>query len=555
MKNRKRYFIVLTLFTVAVLLGFIGESAILESSESATHEMIAKEMARVIKVLEPVRRHSSLDGRQPFDGVIPEQFRSVVQRGLMKSLPDGTWQWEKGLTRGEGLYYFARLLEKLSQEMILAPVLISIDTDFADIGPSHWLRDSLKLLAGTGALSAFSGEKLLPDKAMKAHEIRLIGSALIEYLGSNCLLIIFDGKSGRMRTKGTLRPIEIAGWRYSFNRTNWFAVDPEGMFFPDFSNGRRQSIYFMNDQYVQTGSFEVIQGVSSAGMIKLQKKYAIKESVRASGVQPVMTFAEGGDNRQRLRNRLLELQNKNKDSQTARKTGANVITIDPNVTFNNASVNRTPVSEAPAASTANVAGSFADETAGSHTADSEVPLHEINEEPAPEVKKPASDGMHEGIVVDAVTGKQVQGASILVGSRQVAADAEGKFRFAANTDDVLEVTVYSEGYEPLSLRHRVGYRNGPLKLSLKPVLTTVSGKMLHSESGRPIGKVLVKIGTRATRTGDDGRFVFKGVKPGYHQLSCFSRGFMEAHEIIHVGNEAVDNLEVKIRPIFEEFTR
>jgi len=103
------------------------------------------------------------------------------------------------------------------------------------------------------------------------------------------------------------------------------------------------------------------------------------------------------------------------------------------------------------------------------------------------------------------------------------------------------------------LRHRTGYRSGPLKLSLKPVLTTVSGKMLHSESGAPLGKVLVKIGTRATRTDSDGNFAFKGVKPGYHQLSCFARGFMEAHEIIHVGPEPVNDLTVKLRPVFEEY--
>lgn len=63
--------------------------------------------------------------------------------------------------------------------------------------------------------------------------------------------------------------------------------------------------------------------------------------------------------------------------------------------------------------------------------------------------------------------------------------------------------------------------SGPLKLSLNPVLTSVSGKILHSESANPLGKVLVKIGARATRTDSDGNFAFKGIKPGYHQLSCF----------------------------------
>ncbi|GAB1354818.1 hypothetical protein MASR1M12_35570 [Erysipelotrichia bacterium] len=65
----RRNLIFLAVFAVAVIWGFIGESSALESSDQATNEFLVKEMARVIKVPEPVRKpetsiHSSDDSRE-----------------------------------------------------------------------------------------------------------------------------------------------------------------------------------------------------------------------------------------------------------------------------------------------------------------------------------------------------------------------------------------------------------------------------------------------------------------------------------------------------------
>ncbi len=537
MLKARRNLIFLAVFAVAVIWGFIGESSALESSDQATNEFLVKEMARVIKVLEPVRKP---DSNRPSESnsEIPEFARPVADRGLLKSLPDGQWLWNKQITRAEGLFYFARLLEKLSDELILYPVLISVEPDFNDIPAAHWLFDSLKLLAGTGSLNGFGTKRLNPDQAMSFSEVKKVGSSIIEYLGSNCLLLVFDGKSGRIRTKGTLKPVEINGWQYSFNRKNWYEVDPEGNFIPDFRSGKIQNIYFMNENYVQTGSYELREGLASAGMIKIQKKYRSGEIYSQS--RPV-TEKEGlVKSREALRNRLKELalpERKAEPDVQNRRNEAEAMPKNDSAADEQKALRETigrPVVEEPATEN----------------------LSEICEEPPAAVTdnpKTSPDEKYEGAVLDAVTGSPVKGASVLIATRQLTTDENGKFFFSSGSGEVLDVTVYSEGYEALSLRHRTGYRSGPLKLSLKPVLTTVSGKMLHSESGEPVGKVLVKIGTRATRTDSEGNFSFKGVKSGYHQLSCFARGFMEAHEIIHVGNEPVDDLAVKLRPVFEEY--
>jgi len=546
MLKARRNLIFLAVFAVAVIWGFIGESSALESSDQATNEFLVKEMARVIKVLEPVRKpetsiHSSDDSRGT-----PAFARSVVERDLIKSLPNGQWQWNKQITRAEGLFYFARLLEKLSDELVLYPVLISVEPDFDDIPAAHWLFESLKLLAGTGSLNGFGTRRLNPDAPMSFTEVKRVGSSIVEYLGSNCLLLVFDGKSGSIRAKGTTRPLEVNGWNYSFNRKNWYAVDPKGNFIPDFRAAKIQNIYFMNENYVQTGSYELQEGVASAGMIKIQKKYRAAEP--SSQNRPAASVAEKENlakGREALRNRLKELGMPERKIEPVRHDHQDTAETSPEMNLTDASgqpgtaIDKASFSEQPVRSDAG-------RTAPENTS-------EICEEPAADQRKNVANEAYEGAVIDAVTGNPVKGASVLIATKQLTTDENGRFYFNSISDEVLDVTVYSEGYEALSLRHRTGYRSGPLKLSLRPVLTNVSGKILHSESGASLGKVLVKIGTRATRTDAEGNFNFKGVKPGYHQLSCFARGFMEAHEIIHVGNGPVNDLAVKLRPVFDEY--
>jgi len=547
MLKARRNLIFIAVFAVAVIWGFIGESSALESSDQATNEFLVREMARVIKVLEPVRKPDSNKPASENTG-IPEFAKPVVDRGLMSGLPDGQWLWKKQITRGEGLFYFARLLEKLSDELILYPVLISIEPDFNDIPASHWLFNSLKYLAGTGSLNGFGAKRLDPDKPMSFSEVKKIGGSIIEYLGSNCLLVVFDGKSGRIKTKGTLKPLSVNGWQYSFNRKNWYAVSPEGNFIPDFRSGSVQNIYFMNENYVQTGSYELRDGLASAGMIKIQKKYRSRETLPQARTAALIASKENLENgREALRSRLKELGMPEQKVESGLLNSKNASDKLPETTLPDAA-NRSDGTI--------VKTSFPEKfvRADECVAASEN-TSEICEEPsvAAAQQKTSSNETYEGAVYDAVTGTPVKGASVLIATRQLTTDENGKFYFSSGSDEVLDVTVYSEGYDALSLRHRTGYRSGPLKLSLNPVLTSVSGKILHSESANPLGKVLVKIGARATRTDSDGNFAFKGIKPGYHQLSCFVRGFMEAHEIIHVGNEPLSDLAVKLRPVFEEY--
>ena len=179
MSGKKSLSLLLAAFVMAVLSGFIFASAG-KSPEGATCEFLVREMARVIKALKPVLKTMQPEKMIPGNGSVPEDLMPVVGRGLIKSLPDGDWQWKRVVSRSEGLHYFARLLETLSGEMRLFPILISVQTDFEDIGPTHWLGNSLQLLAGTGALAGLGSGRLYPDQEIKESEVRKIAASLIE---------------------------------------------------------------------------------------------------------------------------------------------------------------------------------------------------------------------------------------------------------------------------------------------------------------------------------------------------------------------------------------
>ena len=364
---------------------------------------------------------------------------------------------------------------------------------------------------------------------------------MIEYLGSNCQLIVFDGKAGKVRAKGALSKIDLKGWRYSFERRNWFELDAEGCFYPDFTAARQQNIFFDNPAYIQNGSFRVEDGMPSAGLIKIQKKYVEKPARLAENVAnasaAVGLLQNNAGERQMLKERLKELQAKYRSKQ-------------PPEIIADRQYARQPAFEQA------VIGVVRNDEVGLKTGE----LPESAAEPAAEqtnvesIGNPDADKQYEGFVNDAVSGLPVVGAVVMVGSQQFSADTEGRFKFSAPENAVVEVMAYSEGYEAISLRHRTGYRAGPLKLTIKPVMSGLSGKVVHSESGLAMPRVLVKFGIRATRTDAEGLFSFKGIKPGYHQVSCFARGFMEAHEIVHVGNQPVENFSISVRPIFEEYS-
>lgn len=509
--------VLLIVFPLALLLGFSGEKVAELKTDRARYQDLYNEMRRVMRILEPVLKPDVISTSRSKIEAPAKELAGMVERGIIGQLPDGSWNIDAVVTRGEALFYFARMLRAFEMDLIYPPKIIEIAPSFVDVFVGHWLYESLPRLAGIGALEYPGQRKLSPDAVVAPDELRKIGSAMIDYLGSNLLIVKFDGRSGQLLTKGALHEIKLAEWNYSCNRRDWFQVGANGLLEPEFSGSRVDSLFFRHPSYREAGPIMLKENVPSIGMIKLQRNYADFSRNRLNaGVNNAK--ADSGDEKERIRQRLAQLL---KRSQL-KKTDENRM--------------------AWAATGNDSAGSLKNELISENTAAIE-PSSFCNTK-----DQEVAGELYDARIVDALSKEPLRGAVLIIASRQYTADNEGKVSFTADNKSVVDLTAYSEGYEALKLRHRVGYRDGPITLSLKPVFSSCAGTITSFPGDLPVSRALIRIGSRATRSSTDGRFAIKGIRPGYHQVSVVAENYLEAHEIAHIGTKPGQTINMRLRP-------
>ncbi|MEW6712451.1 MAG: hypothetical protein AB1403_21725, partial [Candidatus Riflebacteria bacterium] len=156
-----------------------------------------------------------------------------------------------------------------------------------------------------------------------------------------------------------------------------------------------------------------------------------------------------------------------------------------------------------------------------------------------------------GMVCDSITGNPLEGAMLAVDGKNQIIGKNGRFSITQPLNKIIELTLYCEGYKPLQLKHRVGYRTSELSLRLKPEMTNFSGVIVCSDTGAKVSGALIRLGEKATRSNSDGSFQIRGIRPGYHQISCFSKTFLEAHEIVFVNSDQKKPFVLSLKPEFE----
>lgn len=137
-----------------------------------------------------------------------------------------------------------------------------------------------------------------------------------------------------------------------------------------------------------------------------------------------------------------------------------------------------------------------------------------------------------GTVIHGLTRKGIAGATVLAGVRQVVTDPDGRFVISKVREPILEMTIYCEGYETLSIKHRVGYKPGPLLLALKPLQASLEGRVEDAENGQPIAGAILAIGDLTVKTDAAGAFKVAQLPFTYHQIGCQARGYMDIMELV-----------------------
>ncbi|MFZ2956654.1 MAG: carboxypeptidase regulatory-like domain-containing protein [Candidatus Ozemobacteraceae bacterium] len=156
-----------------------------------------------------------------------------------------------------------------------------------------------------------------------------------------------------------------------------------------------------------------------------------------------------------------------------------------------------------------------------------------------------------GYVIDESTQKRLEGATILAGTINQTTDRNGYFRVCGLPNQLLEFTVYCDGYETRSLRHRVRRGSGALVLSLKERLGLLEGRIEDISCERGIRGALVEIDGRTIRTDSDGTFRVSGLQPTWHQVTVRAKGYMDTVELVFVKSPSAHRV-IRLRGKSEE---
>lgn len=523
------------------------------------------EMVRILRTLNPLLKPESLTPQSIIKHAdLGEELETIASLGIIKSFPDGSWGLDKPVTRGEGVYYFDQLLSMLVLSMKQTPLVFETVVPFSDIKVDHWLHRPMAKLIGVGAIAIVERTQFNCDRLMNNDELKRLSSAFIEYLSSNLLLIIHDGQEISIATKGALNEISMQNWSYSFNEENWQKLPENGKISPTFSPQKTCKIFFRHHDYYDAGPIQLYSQTPALGSIKLQRNYsAIVKELGKPSSDKINSNAE----RDRIRQRIEQLKarkiTKVKEKISSEPSEAIIEQPDVQPFQQNASEPETIEPTLPA-NLSEDSPELKPAHAPQESIEPEL-LPETDElqdpeftDTNPEIDNAAiiNDQHDENVksfevkIVNALTGKGLAKAMVIIDGSQFMTNHDGKVSFQANSNSIVDFTAYCEGFEALQLKHRPGYRKGAIKISLKPVLINFTGKVTCKVSGAPVARALIKMGEKATLSGKDGSFTISGAQEGYQQFSCYADKYMEAHEIVYVKKTAESTFKIELRPVF-----
>jgi hypothetical protein len=451
-----------------------------------------------------------------------------------------------------------------------APLIVECEHQFNDIPSLHWLNQTLKKIAGTGALEAYKERYLLPDEPMNKSELKALSSQLINYFGSNMLISIFDGTNLFVRTKGALRDIQLVGWSYSLDGKSWEKLNTEGKISFKLAPTTALRISFKHPIFMESKPIVLEMSHPSLNLIKLKRNYANFTKDSFSGRVPVKA-GYSNNARAKLKEKLAEIKRKRLEEQPHKRlTNAVPQKVEKSrvaipiftkkhtekpLTKKEEKISKYNLAESSSESSRHLLEETSRIRASSEkNKEEEKELDEaVISETIPAIETATMEKKLSGKVINSITGKPISSAIVVFAGKHLITNQYGEFFYTGKHNQAFEITIYCEGYRPLRLKHRIRYRKEPLTIALKPTLLKFSGRVISLNSGIPVAKAVVKVGELNVRSSVDGTFTLSGLKPGYHQLSCFAEGFLDAHEIVYISKDKENtNFNLELKAIYDE---
>ncbi len=561
-------------FLAAFSMGFAIESRWGRDRSLATREDVLLETARVLNALQPLLRpwETRTNEVPKFtDYVFPDGLPvdQVIGRGIMTGFPDMKFQPGKWVTRGEAVVIFSRLIQVLEKTFYRKPPILPVRPSYADIPEGHWLNGDLARIGGVGGLRCFAGERFQANDRLRLLELRLLRSALLDYFGENLFILSGTPPDLVLLPKGVFQPLTCHAWSYSFDQVEWLDVPPNGRIHLR-QEGQPVQLWLRHPDCQTIGPVDLRSDQLNFWLLLVRKdlrKFRDRlmaerqrdlepegetrldfhlQALRSRLKKPVASVAA---TQRQDTNTVLELMDgMREEPETIESAAAPSEEMQP-AAEHRVIDEKTAVRVEPKAIQPRWAGGPKLEQLPETPVDSRTA--DVDEPRSTNRSASVKSGIinFSGVVVDSLTGKGVSGAVVLADKQTGETADQGEFQFDVSAGSLLDLTIYREGYEPLSLKQRVDSRNSTGRFMLKPLFAEFQGFVTSEDTGEPVAGAVVRLGDMRTRSGPDGRFRFSRVRPTFYQLSGQADGFMEAIEFVHVNPSRDQAHELKLKPV------
>ncbi|MGM0600552.1 MAG: hypothetical protein ACQETH_12140 [Candidatus Rifleibacteriota bacterium] len=528
----KQLITLIAAFLAAVTFGFLGEIETGRSPKILDRKGVGQEISRIIRTLRPVLKpdiESKLAGN--FLGHAPEKIILAAQAGIIKKFPDGAWKLDANVTWGESVHYLAEVVRFINKNLRYKQNKIEINLTESK---NKWLASDLKILSEIGVLNSFANINKHPESSIDISELRKISSDIISYFSSKIFILQKNEGKLKITSKGVFKPLSLENWQLSFDNKKWYKLPKDGSL-PILEDVRIMTLYFRHSDFLIVGPVKIPTFRPMTAFIKVRTNYRKFVRNRLETMNAPETSNEKIDLK-RIKKRLYELK---------KQRGI----IEPKVA---SKINLVPVT----ASNVEDVSSKAEEKQDKKQKNlPDIKNYQLKEEKnnysnSNKSKQTENKITVKGRVFDGLNNKPLNSAMVLADKKTISLNEEGLFSLKADKNDVIKFTAYCEGYKVLEMKHRVTRKDKPLNIPLKPELTMFSGRVLSMNNNNPVVGAIIKIKEKTAKSNAHGIFTIRGIKPGYHQISCSARNYLEAHEIIFVSKNQKNLYRLKIRKAF-----
>jgi hypothetical protein len=397
---------------------------------------------------------------------------------------------------------------------------------------SRWIASDLKILSEIGVLNSFADINKNPESQIDISEFREITSSIISYYSSKFFIIQKQGNKLKVTCKGVLKPLYLEGWQLSFDNKTWYKVPQDG-YLPILKDKRIMSLYFRHKDFLNAGPVEIPTFRPVTAFVKLRTNYRKFVRNRLETINKRDSSNEKIDIK-RIKRRLQELK-----AQRGLAQPENAVKIDLE-----------PVAE----NQKKVVNKKENSLPEKKSSDSFSKLKNLKADYRikTEDNKKQNQITIKGRVFDGLNNTPLNSAMVLADKKTISINEEGLFTLKALKDSIIKFTAYCEGYKVLEMKHRITGKNKILNLPLKPELTMFSGRVTDLHTQKPVIGAIVKIKDKTAKSNAHGIFTVRGIKPGYHQISCSADNFLEAHEIVFVRKNQKNLYHLKVRQAFSQ---